>query len=161
MIEKTRLIAIKDFESQGKSTTLWLLLFTLVKEQKATLIHLRNLNTCEDMSALPENIPAGYDMIDFEAEVKWNGKLIIINSRGDYADYLVDDVKNALVKEPDYAINAIHCRERNHTIWNCYNAAFPNTEYKRVLFWSEHTDDFDSKLEVKNATVEAILKYMS
>lgn len=160
-MEKTKLIAIKDLQNQGKSTTIWLLVFTLVKKQHAEVIRLYNQNIEEEIKELPETIPAGEDMYDIYAELKWNGNLIIIFSRGDYPDYLVGDINWALKSHPAYIVCAIQMRPINRDIWNAFNKEFPNTKYERVFFGVDNAEDETNALSVKEPTVKAIMKYMA
>lgn len=155
-----KLIAIKDFENKGKSTTIWLLLFTLVNKLNAELLYLYNQNENREMEALPEEIPSGWDMYDIYAVVRWKGLKIVIIGRGDYEWAILEDMKCAVNEKLHYIINAIHERQRNHDIWNAYNAAYPNTEYERVCLWSEHTDEASKALNIKEPTVSMILKYI-
>lgn len=160
-MEKTKLIAIKDFQNQGKSTTIWLLLFTLVNDYHAEIVRLYNQNEEKDIEKLPDTIPADDDMYDIYAELRLGKQFIILFSRGDYPDRLVEDVNWALQFEPAYIVCAIQMRPINRDIWNTFNSAFPNTRYRRVFFGVEHAEDENNALTIKQPTVEAIIKYMA
>ena len=159
-MEKTKLIAIKDFQDHGKSTTIWLLVFTLVKQLKAEIVRLYNQNEEKEINELPETIPIGDEMYDIYAELRWNGLLLILIGRGDFADKLVEDIRWALDFRPDYIVCSIQMRPVNRDIWNAFDNAYPNTQYSRVSFWTENTIDPTRILEVKEPTIEAILRYI-
>ena len=160
-MEHTKFIVIKDQVNAGKSTTIWLLVFTLVKDLHAEVVRLYNQNSETEIKELPDTIPSGEEMYDIYAELRWNGHLIIIASRGDDSDMLLGDVKWALQFHPDYMVCALQTRPINRDIWNAFNEAFPNTQYKRVFFGVEKAEDEENALMVKQPTVDAIIKYMA
>lgn len=162
-MEKTKLIAIKDLQSAGKSTTMWLLLKALIEDgAKVQENRLYDLNHDCDIDVPDEMPPHGdWEGIDFYVVLEWHDLIIVLDGRGDYPDYLVKDIKDALKLNPDYIICAIQMRPINRDIWNAFNNAFPNTQYERVFFGAEFAKDPKNALMVKQPTIEAIMKYMA
>ena len=157
-MEKAKIIVIKDQMNAGKTTTIWLLLMTL-KELGAEVSYFYNYKEgIEDN--VPEVLPLAEDRFDFVAVLEWHGSVIVLDSRGDYAKYIVGQIRWALTKNPDYIVCAIQCRNYNN-IWERFDKKFPNTQYKRVLFCVEYSEDEQKALLVKQPTVEAIIKYMA
>ena len=165
-MDKTKLIIIRDFCNQGKTTTMWLLLKALI-ERKADVKKLLDLNNNKELDPSMEMPPQGeLKHIDFMAALEWHNKMIVIDSRGDYVRKPVDDVTWAKMEwDPDYMICAIQNREesspKGNNIWNYFNRNLPNTKYERVCFWSEYAENAADALLVKQPTVEAIIKYMA
>lgn len=157
-MEKTKLIIIKDQQNVGKTTTIWLLLMAL-KEHEAVIRYFFNYNEDKEV-VVPEEIPQADKRFDFVAVLEWHKLVIVLDSRGDYAKYIVGQIRWALTYNPDYIVCAIQCRENNN-IWNNFNYKFPNTKYERICFGVEHAEDEEDAFIVKKPTVEAIMKYMS
>lgn len=155
---KTKFIVIKDQQNVGKTTTIWLLLITL-KEQGAKISYFYNYNEDKEDIA-PNEIPDADKRFDFVAVLEWHKLLIVLDSRGDYAKYIVSQIRRALSHDPDYIVCAIQCRDYNN-IWERFNIKFPNTQYKRICIGVEHAEDEKDALIVKKPTIEAIMKYMS
>ena len=159
-MSKTKVIVIKDEQNQGKTTTMWLLIKALEKNN-GKIETLYDLNNDRPMT-MPATIKSRGFLVDFHALVQWNGKYIVLNSRGDYEDKLVHDTTWALNEiQPDYLVCAVRWDKENNKYWNAFNQVCPNTQYDRVCFWSEKTDDAKTNLQAKQATVEAIMKYRS
>ena len=159
-MSQTKVIVIKDEQNQGKTTTMWLLLKAL-EQDNGIIKNLHDLNNDRPM-AMPQTIPSSGFLVDFHAFVEWHGKSIVLNSRGDYVKTIVDDTTWALDElKPDYLICAVRWNSRNNKYWNAFNQVCPNTVYERVCFWSEKTDDAQTNLHAKQATVNAIMKYMN
>ena len=160
-MEKTKVIAIKDWQSHGKTTTLWLLLKALL-EEGAKVNEIWDLNNNREIE-IPEEMPPLGELegIDYWAVIEWHNLVIVLDSRGDYAGYLESDLKCALEMCPDYIICAIQMRPINRDIWNAFNRACPNTSYQRVCFWTDLAENPIDAEKVKQPTVEAIMKYIA
>ena len=157
-MEKTKFIVIKDLMDAGKTTTIWLLLMTL-KEQKAVVRYFYYYKEDKEDIA-PDEIPQADNRFDCVAVVEWHDLGIVLDSRGDYAKFIVSQIKWALSNDPDYVVCAIQSRDYNN-IWERFDRKFPNTQYKRVIFGVEKAEDEKDALLVKQPTVEAIIKYMA
>lgn len=164
-MEKTKFIVIRDYCNQGKTTTMWLLLKELLKDG-ARIIKLFDLNNNCDIEIPSEMPPKGeIAHIDYLAVLEWHDLIIVLNSRGDYVHKPVQDVRFAINNwNPDYIICTIQNRDRNasrgNNIWGNFDWYFPNTQYKRVCFWSEYAENLEDAIRVKQPIVEAIIKYM-
>lgn len=159
-MSQTKVIVIKDEQNQGKTTTMWLLLKNL-EQNNGVIKILHDLNNDKPMT-MPQTIQTSGFLVDFHAVVEWQGKYIVLNSRGDYEHKIVEDTTWALDElKPDYLICAVRWNSRNNKYWNAFNQVCPNTVYERVCFWSEKTDDTQTNLQAKQATVNAIMKYMN
>ena len=157
-MEKTKFIVIKDQMDAGKTTTIWLLMMTL-KEQGAGVRYFYNYKEGKE-DIVPKEIPQAGDRFDFIAVLEWHDLVIVLDSRGDYAKYIVRQIKRALTNNPDYIVCAIQCRDYNN-IWERFDSKFPNTKYKRICFWSEYAENAADAILVKQPTVEAIIRYMA
>lgn len=157
-MEKTKIIVLKDQMNAGKTTTMWLLLMSL-KEQNASVRYFYNYNEDKEDN-VPNKIPQAEYRFDFVAVLEWHDKVIVLDSRGDYAKYIVGQIRWALTNDPDYIVCAIQCRDYNN-IWARFDRKFPNTQYQRVCFGVEKAEDEENALLVKQPTVEAIMKYMA
>lgn len=157
-MEKTKIIVLKDQMDAGKTTTMWLLLMTL-KEQNADVRYFYNYKEGKE-DVVPNEMPSAENRFDFVAVLEWHRLVIVLDSRGDYAKFIVSQIKWALTNDPDYIVCAIQCRDYNN-IWERFDSKFPNTRYKRVLFGVEKSEDEENALLVKQPTVDAIIKYMA
>lgn len=160
-MEKTKFITIKDLQNRGKTTTIWLLLKELTN-RKANVRYIFNINENKEIELPGEMPPQGF-LYDVYVILEWNGKVIVIISRGDFQRYIAKDVSWALTQEPDYIICSVqyNANDDKNKIWKIFDKAFLNTQYERVCFWSEYAENAADALLVKQPTVEAIIKYMA
>lgn len=161
-MEKTKIIVIRDYCNQGKTTTMWLLLKAM-REDCAKVKEFYDFNN-DRYCDVPEIIPpvGELEKIDFWAVLEWHDLIVVLNSRGDYVRNTTSDAREALREHnPDFIVCALQNRDGNNNIWNNFNWYFPNTKYERICFWVEHAENEEYKLIVKQPTVEAIMKYMN
>lgn len=157
-MKKTKIITIKDYQNQGKTTTIWLLLKALI-EDGAEVQEIYDLNHSQYIE-IPNEMPP-QELYDVRVILRWRGRVVVIIGRGDYADYLVADIQWALNIEPDFVVCAVQCRVRKNDKWDAFNAAFPNNVYARISFWVERAKGEKEIPIVAHPTIEAIMKYMA
>ena len=155
---KTKLVVVKDYSNQGKSTLLWMVLLQLIKQGAEKILCKYTFNG-EDM-AIPNTLPPYEDRWDFVAELHWNKLRIVIVSYGDVCKDVDEALQNALQHHPDYIICAANIKHWGTYTWQLFEAKYSNIDYGRVCFWSEKAVDQKDEELVKRPTVEAIIKYM-
>lgn len=154
---KTRLIVVRSNGNRGKTTTIWMVLYALISNKAI-------VNDFKDYSGrrkVPTVMPPVGSLPDFEADVNWYGKLIIMFSYGDGPKIVQSLMNTALAKNPDYIICASRSQNRTNSTWKLFETTYTNLRFERICMWSEHTPNFANALIVKRPTVEAILKYMA
>lgn len=155
---KTKLVVVRDFSNQGKSTLLWMVLLELMK-QKADKISCKHIYNGEEIT-LPNTLPPYEDRWDFVAELLWHKLHIVIISYGDVYNNVDKALQNALQLHPDYIICAANIKHWGTYTWQLFETKYKNTDYDRVCFWSEKAVDAKDEERVKRPTVEAIIKYI-
>lgn len=155
---KTKLIVVKDYSNQGKTTLLWMVFLKLVRLE-AKVVSFYDTKTGE--TEYPTVLPPREDRNDFVAKLSWKSLTIFVVSYGD----VYKDVKNKLNEimptRPDYIICAASIRYWAYTTWNLFEESYKNSDYDRVCFWSEHAVNQIDEETVKLPTVEAIIKYIA
>lgn len=152
-----KLIVVRSNGNKGKTTTIWMVLYALMS-QKAIVNHFHDYS---GRNTPPAIMPPVGSLPDFEADVTWNGKHIIIFSYGDTPKIVKDLMDKALAKHPDYIVCASRSQDRNNSTWRLFKSIYTNLRFERVCFWSEHSSNIVDALLVKQPTVEAIMKYMA
>ena len=155
---KTKLIVVKDYGNQGKTTLIWMIFLELVR-LGANVISFYDTKTGE--TTYPTILPRKDDRNDFEAILTWEGLSIVIVSYGDVYKHVNDKLAEVMPTKPDYVICAASIRYSAHTTWNLFEETYTNIDYDRVCFWTEHAVNENDEELVKRPTVEAIVKYMS
>lgn len=151
-----KLIVIRSNENKGKTTTIWMVLYAL-KADGATI----RFKDYSGRRSVPTVMPPVGSLPDFEADVTWNSKHIIMFSYGDGPDIVKMLLDDALSKNPDYIICASRSQYRTNSVWELFETIYANTLYERISLWSEHSNNIADALRVKCPTVRTIMKYMS
>lgn len=152
-----KLIVVRSNENSGKTTTIWMVLYELLS-RGATV---RSFNDYSGLTSVPATMPPVGTLYDFEAEVDWNGKYIILFSHGDDPSFVQALMNAALAKNPDFIVCASRSQNRTNSTWELFETTYTNIRFKRVCLWSEYTDNPANALLVKQPTVEAIIKYIA
>lgn len=156
-LQNPRLIVVRSNGNSGKTTTIWMVFYELL--HRGAIV--RNFLMYNPQStAYPPTMP-GLIVSDFEAELEWNGKQIIIFSEGDIKDDVDALMTTALAKHPDYIICASRSQYRTNSTWELFETTYTNLRFERVCFWSEHSTNIADAICVKQPIVEAILKYIA
>ena len=153
---KTKLIVVRSNENKGKTTTIWMVLYELLSRGASVRFH-----DYSGRNTPPATMPPVGSLPDFEADVNWDGKHIIIFSYGDGPRIVQKLMDDALPKHPDYILCASRSQNRTNSVWELFDTRYTNLRFERVCFWSEHTPNVADALLVKQSTVEAIIKYMA
>ena len=152
-----RLIVVRSNGNKGKTTTIWMVLYELIS-RGATV---RSFKDYSGRKAVPAIMPPVGSLPDFEADVDWMGKHIIIFSYGDTPSTVQTLMNAALAKNPDYIVCASRSQNRTNSTWELFETTYTNIRYERVCLWSEHSVNIADALLVKQPTVEAIVKYIA
>lgn len=152
-----KLIVVRSNENSGKTTTIWMVLYELLS-RGATVISFKDYS---GLTTPPAIMPPVSSLYDFEADIDWNGKYIILFSHGDDPSFVQTLMNAALVKHPTYIVCASRSQYRTNSTWELFETTYTNIRFKRVCLWSEYTDNPANALLVKQPTVEAIIKYMA
>lgn len=151
-----KLIVVKSNENSGKTTTVWMVLYELLS-RGATI---RSFKDYSGMTTPPTSMPPVGSLYDFEAEVDWNGKYIILFSHGDDPTFVQKLMNAALIKNPTYIVCASRSQDRDNSTWRLFKNTYTNLRFARVCLWSEYTDNPAYTLLVKQPTVDAIVNYI-
>lgn len=154
---KPKLIVVRSNGDRGKTTTIWMVLYAL----KSSGAAINNFKDYSGSITLPASMPPVGSLPDFEADVTWNGKHIIIFSFGDEPTFVDSLMKAALAKHPDYIICASRSQYRTNSTWELFETTYTNILFERVCLWSEFSSNIADAIRVKQPTVEAIMKYMA
>ena len=155
--KQLKLIVVRSNGNCGKTTTIWMVLYTLISSGAT-------VNDFKDYSGRktpPASMPPVGSLPDFEADVSWNGKHIIMFSYGDGPKIVKNLMNAALAKHPNYIVCASRSQYRTNSTWELFETTYTNLRFERVCLWSEHTPNIANALIVKQPTVEAIIKYMA
>ena len=152
-----RLIVVRSNGNHGKTTTIWMVLYELIN-RGATV---RSFKDYSGLTSVPTTMPPVGTLYDFEAEVDWNGKYIILFSHGDTPSWVQTLMHAALAKNPNYIVCASRSQYRTNSTWELFETTYTNIRFERVCLWSEHSANIADALLVKQPTVEAIVKYMA
>lgn len=152
-----RLIVVRSNGNCGKTTTVWMVLYELIRKG-ATI---NNFKDYSGRKTVPANMPPVGSLPDFEADVTWNSKHIILFSYGDGPKIVKNLMNAALAKHPDYIVCASRSQYRTNSTWELFETTYTNLRFERVCLWSERSQNIANALLVKQPTVEAIMKYMA
>lgn len=151
-----RLVVVRSNGNNGKTTTIWMVLYELIS-RGATV---NNFKDYSGRKAVPAIMPPVGSLPDYEAEMDWKGKHIILFSYGDTPGIVQTLMNAALAKNPDYIVCASRSQYRTNSTWELFETIYTNIRFERVCLWSEHSANIADALLVKQPTVEAIVKYM-
>ena len=153
---KTQLIVIKGNGNSGKTATCWMILFDLLS--KGAVLDTLNKNSYE--GPMITNIPPLPQKYDFYAELKWNGKLIVIYSLGDKPGPVDAMLQHALPMKPDFIICTCRSQRRSGATWELFQTTYTNILYRRICVWPEHSSHSNDKYAVKRPMIDMIVKSM-
>lgn len=155
-LRNTRIVVVKSEMNSGKTTTIWMVFFAL-RALGATMGN-HSLYAKEPSAPFPSCITDPGCAYDFYAEVNWKGKHIALFSYGDDktdVEYEIDGILSSV--QPDVLI----CASRTKgDIWNLFETKYRNDMYPRIFIGAEWNSNSNMAILVKNATIEAIVKYI-
>ena len=155
--QQPKLIVVRSNGNHGKTTTIWMVLYELIS-RGATV---RSFKDYSGLTSVPATMPPVGTLYDFEAEVDWNGKYIILFSHGDTPSWVQTLMNAALAKNPDFIVCASRSQYRTNSTWELFETTYTNLRFERVCLWSEYSANIANALLVKQPTVEAIVKYIA
>lgn len=155
---KTKFIVVKSKGNSGKTTTVWLVYLELLKQGAIVLSFSNTYNG--HPCAIPNTLPPANNRYDFVAELSLNNKRIVIISQGDVSAYVDNELQKVLPTSPDFVICASRSQYRTDSTWALFETKYTNLLYDRICFWSEYARYSLDEVQVKESTVEAIIKYI-
>lgn len=152
-----RLIVVRSNENSGKTTTIWMVLYELLNRGAVV----RSFKEYSGLKTPPACMPSVGSLDDFEAEIDWDGRYIILFSHGDSPSFVNQLMNAALAKHPDFIVCAARSQYRTNSTWELFETTYTNIRFERVCVWSEYSSNAVDAIRVKQPTVEAIIKYMA